>query len=116
MFNNKKIKNLENEFLELVANVNELRTKSDNMDSRLIALESELQEYLNYKKKKDSDEVYLEIISESFNPETGIELKIDWNDAAINYLKRNGYQGINDDEIIEKYLSDLFKQSHREIK
>lgn len=79
-----------------------------DLTKRIEDLEKNLAEYLEYKKKKESDVPYFEILSESFDETTGIEMKFDWNEAMINFLKRNGYRGADDDEIIMKYVYDTF--------
>jgi hypothetical protein len=91
-----------------VAVVNDLLKNKEETDNRLAALEGHLAEYLEYQKKKESEQPFIEVISESFDEKTGIQIKLDWNPAMINYLKRNGYRGVDDDEIIQKYVADLF--------
>lgn len=39
-----------------------------------------------------------------------IELKIDWNDEFIKELKANGYNGANEDVIIQQYLATLHRR------
>jgi hypothetical protein len=60
--------------------------------------------------KKESEEPFIEILSQSFDEKLGLELKLDWNDAMINYLKRNGYRGYDDEDIVMKYASDIFNE------
>lgn len=79
-----------------------------SIDGRLNTLEAVMSDYFAYLKRKASEEPFIEVLSESFDEETGIQIKLDWNDAMINYLKRNGYRGVTDDEIVEKYVSDVF--------
>lgn len=86
----------------------EVNTNKNSVDERLKPLEETMAEYFNYLKRKQSEEPFIEVISESFDEKAGIQIKLDWNDAMINYLKRNGYRGVTDDEIIEKYVSDVF--------
>jgi len=108
MFNNKKINALSERVSILEADAN---TKNE----RIKVLEKHLESYLQYKSKKDSDEVYLEILTESFDPNTGIELKLDWNEAAINYLKRNGFHGPDDESIVEQWVYTLFKHAQHKV-
>lgn len=39
-----------------------------------------------------------------------IELKIDWDDSFIAELKANGYNGANEDVIIQMYLATLHRR------
>ena len=84
----------------------------EDLTNRVVVLEKHLTEYLEYKKKKESEQPFIEVISESFDEKEGLQIKLDWNEAMINYLRRNGYRG-TDDEIIEKYTADLFNEKSR---
>lgn len=75
--------------------------------TRIEALETTLKEYIDYKKKKEGDEPFLELIGDELSAEYGLAVKLDWNAAMINYLKRNGYNGTTDEEIVQKYLVDM---------
>jgi hypothetical protein len=90
--------------------VTQSKTKIDELEGRIVALEAHLQNYLNLLKKKASEDPYIQVLSESFDEENGLEIKLDWNPAMINYLKRNGYRGIDDDEVIMKYVADMFNE------
>ena len=118
----KKIESLENKNVESTRQIAELtqsvellkatKTTHENdlsaLNEKIKLLEGNLTEFLEYKKKKESENPFIEVISESFDEEIGMQIKLDWNEAMINYLKRNGYRGLTDDEIIEKYVSDVF--------
>lgn len=56
-----------------------------------------------FKKKKEATS-YVSIIGDKIDPEHGIELKLDWNDEFIAYLKANGFTGTSDELIIQKWL------------
>lgn len=45
-----------------------------------------------------------------------IELKIDWNDEFIKELKANGYNGANEEVIIQQYLATLHRRLLEEEK
>lgn len=123
MFNTKTIKEMNSHIIALEVLVNSHAEKLKSLEStttiqaeKLAVFDEHLESYLKYKVKKESDDVYLEILTESFDPETGIELKLDWNDAAINYLKRNGFTGPDDESIVEKWVYTLFKHAqHKTI-
>lgn len=56
----------------------------------------------------NNDEPYFSIIGEKIDPEQGLIMEYDWNDAFIKYLKRAGYHGVDDDIIVEKWLKSVF--------
>ena len=45
-----------------------------------------------------------------------IELKIDWNDDFIKELRANGFNGANDDVIIQQYLATIHRKLLEEEK
>lgn len=55
-----------------------------------------------------STEPWVEIKGDSIHPVRGIEIKLDWNDAFIDYLQDNGIKGKDEDEVIRKWLSLLY--------
>lgn len=58
---------------------------------------------------KNSDKPWVEVISMVEDPTQGAKIELDWNDAFIVYLKNNGFTGITDDQIIQKYIAVLLR-------
>lgn len=58
--------------------------------------------------KYDSSEPWVEIVSEQFDPHRGIKLALDWNDAFVAHLKDAGITGVDDDEVVRKWLAYLY--------
>lgn len=111
---NTKLLDVNNHIAELTQAIGVLKVNNELQQNEINALsnlskelEATLSEYLEYKKKKEGEQPFIEVISEGFS-DGGMELKLDWNEAMINLLKRNGYRGETDDDIIERYLSDMF--------
>lgn len=97
-----EIENLNKEISELtkkMALVSESAAKWDMVSKDI------LHEY----DKKNGDEPYIKVLSEEFSKDKGIGLALEWNPAMIKYLRSNGYSAIDEDEIIEKYVADIFK-------
>ena len=91
-------------------NIASISSHVNALNEKMAGMEKELKEYLDMKKRKESEEPYIQIISQSFDDTNGLQMELDWNDAMINYLKRNGYRGLDDEDIIMKYVSDLFNE------
>lgn len=69
-------------------------------------------------KKKDtitSNEPYIKIIGDSIDPDRGLELTLDWNDAFIVYLRANGYYGTSEESIIQQWLGNLYADMQQRI-
>jgi hypothetical protein len=64
-------------------------------------------------KKEASKEPWFEILSHQIKDD-GIVLNVDWNKSFIELLKKKGYTGINDDQLIDQYLYTLFKNKVQE--
>jgi len=57
---------------------------------------------------KESKEPWVEIIG--IEPtEQGIRTELDWNDAFIEYLKAEGIYGVDDDQVIQHYITRLMQ-------
>lgn len=59
--------------------------------------------------KRNSPEPWVEVIGESIDPVKGIEIKLDWNDAFIQYLKENGITAKDEDTAVQKWLAYLYE-------
>jgi len=62
------------------------------------------------KKRYESEEPYVEIISETFTEEGGIQLRFDWNQPFIRYLKANGITGPTDEAIVDNWVVALSRE------
>jgi len=51
-----------------------------------------------------SADPWVEIKAIVHDPEKGVQIELDWNEAFIKYLKENGYTGVDEEAIIQKYL------------
>jgi hypothetical protein len=60
--------------------------------------------------RQKSDTPFVEIISDGYDPELGVQLQLDWNEAFVKELKSKGYKGRNDREIVNKWLIEMHKQ------
>lgn len=107
--NNKKINEILLQIENLKDRIKVIEDTNENLVKKLSNYDNNIDDFIKNQEKKSGTEPHIEIVSESFDPEHGIELKLDWNESMINFLKRNGYVGKSDDEIIEKYISDLLK-------
>lgn len=61
-------------------------------------------------KRYDSSEPFVEIVSETFSEEGGVQLRLDWNAPFITYLKRNGFTGPTDEAIVDNWLISLSRE------
>lgn len=79
-------------------------SKKDGSDTKISAKELTEKEIATLKK-----EPYIKVIDTQFdrnNPSNGF-FELDWNEYFIADLKRAGYTGTNDEEIVDKWFRQL---------
>jgi len=74
-------------------------------ESELVVLREQQQEYED---KQNSSEPWVIVVGESIDPIKGIEIKLDWNEAFIQYLKENGITAKDEDVAVQKWLAMLY--------
>jgi len=60
--------------------------------------------------RQKSDVPFVEIISDAYDPELGVQLQLDWNAAFIKELKSKGYHGSSERAIVNKWLVTVHGQ------
>lgn len=58
---------------------------------------------------RDSKEPWVTIIGDTVTEE-GIQLALDWNDAFVKYLKSQGVAGIDETQVVQRWLAMISKQ------
>lgn len=52
---------------------------------------------------------YVEIVSDSIDPETGFELALDWNELFISELAKAGIDGDCDEDMVQLWLQSIMR-------
>jgi hypothetical protein len=55
-------------------------------------------------------EPWVGVIKSEFHPENevnGLNFELDWNDEFVEMLRQNGYEGVNEDRMVESWFNDL---------
>lgn len=103
------IKNLNKKLSDIEASIK-------NLEEFNVKLETSLTPYIEkYKQRENESLPFIDIETIEVDDEHGIKFKIDFNDAMIKSLKSAGYKGTDDDDIIHKYLYDIFNSKIKEI-
>lgn len=56
------------------------------------------------------EEPWIDIVDHGFDPKQGVNgvyFEFDWNDYWVDFLRKNGYHGFNDEQIVEQWFSDV---------
>jgi hypothetical protein len=91
--------------------VEELKEKEAYEEKeRQIRQEQEDLERLKYvAMMKESDEPWVDFVGNVRDMKEGQRLEMDWNDAFIKYLRDNGIDGVDDEQVVQKYISLLLR-------
>ena len=109
---NKEMEELYVNIRNMLTNIETLKSQNEHLKSvneTITEQLTSLKEQVNKREQKyHSEEPYIEIVSDGFDPEKGIKMNLDWNAAFIEHAKQNGLQGITDYEIVKKYLAHMY--------
>lgn len=64
----------------------------------------------------ESDEPQVAIVSSGLDPVQGIRIELDWNDSFIEYLKASGFEGPDEESIVQRWLAGTAKDLAERIK
>lgn len=68
------------------------------------------------KKEEEKDTPKVEIIGAVHHPEKGVQLNLDWNPEFVEYLRGNGITGADDEVVVQKWITMLFRDMMEETK
>lgn len=80
---------------------NRLRQHQEDMDKA----ESDLK--LLKEKMADSPEPWVYIVGSGIDPSRGISVELEWNDSFIRFLRQQGIDGANDEDVVQVWLAHL---------
>lgn len=109
---NQKVLTIEKRLDQLEHQITIEREDKRKIEHELVEATSELtilrEKQKKYDDKRNSPEPWVEVIGESIDPIKGIEIRLDWNEAFIQYLKENGITGSDEDVAVQKWLAFLY--------
>lgn len=97
----------------LASNISNLQNERDELQQQIEANTQKLFEAAleaDRKKRYDSPEPFVEIVSQTFSEEGGVQLRLDWNKPFIDYLKKNGFTGPSEESIVDNWLISLSRE------
>lgn len=67
-------------------------------------------------KLKNSENPWMVVRGEVVDKESGgVKMELDWNDAFIKHLRKNGYVGTDDESIVQHYLAVIAQQAAEDM-
>lgn len=94
----------------------ELDEYADETEKKLALLHVEFKhgklKPLEYEKEAATlrDEPWVGTIDNGYNAEEGVNgfyFQLDWNDQWVEFLRKNGYHGFSDEQVVEQWFSDV---------
>lgn len=85
---------------------NSIRKKSGFQFTDDVSDEDVVKAYIE-RENIEREEPRLEVVHSGIDPDGKLRIELDWNQAFINLLKKNGIVGETEDEAIQEYLSRL---------
>lgn len=67
-------------------------------------------------KKEEKKEPWVEILGGVHDPSKGVKISLDWNKEFVDYLRENGITGTDDEAIVQKWVTMLFRDMMEEGK
>jgi len=81
------------------------KTAQEIRDEVLEAIEEKKQQ----EEAKKDEEPWVDIKGAVQDPEHGIKMELDWNDAFVEFLRDAGIQGTDDEVIVQKWITLLYR-------
>lgn len=112
---------------------NELKEKVDKLHDRMMELENEntqlkkhiakiemlqqsfigfQKEYTHYTedldKKRSKSDPWVQLVGDGYDADKGLKLELDWNPSFVSMLRKCGYDGPEDEEVVRKWLAAMY--------
>ena len=81
------------------------KTADEIRDEVIESIEKKKQQEIEERDK----EPWVDINGIVEDPKHGIKVDLDWNDAFIEYLRENGIQGTDDEVVVQKWITLLYR-------
>lgn len=82
---------------------------------RKVLAEDPVIQQVKTRAQREAEEPWVEIKGAVADPALGIKIDLDWNAGFILYLKQQGFNGPNDEEIVQRYLAYLTQDLHSQM-
>lgn len=64
--------------------------------------------------EKESSEPWVQVLGADPDPENGIKIELDWNQAFVDYLREQGIVGTEDEQVVQRWLTLLLQEMTEE--
>jgi len=81
------------------------KTAQEIEDAAVARFHAEQEKVVEEKNK----EPWVDIKGMVEDPEHGIKVDLDWNDEFVEYLRENGITGVDDEVVVQKWITMLYR-------
>jgi len=111
MFGFGKERKIEKELKELKKEVSEIQENLKKLQELLSVVEDSIEEFKAYQENKafmkESDEPWADFMASLPDSDGRVKITFDWNKAMIEALRRQGFNGNKEEDIISAFFSTL---------
>lgn len=115
---------------ELIEDLNEqlnemtghIKLSIEQMGERLISTETQLTEMAKRDQNsktpdmmKYSSEPWMQFVGGEVDPVRGVAINIDWNTAFVDQLRKNGFTGINEMQVVSQFIAQVAAKHQMEV-
>lgn len=84
-----------------------LQNMNVERDAHYKEIDAKVRELYDIRERKLSDEPWVEVIGGDVDPERGLQMRLDWNDAFIEQLRAQGYRGTSESTLVGQWLLNV---------
>lgn len=95
---------LKNQILDEMKSERQRKFEEAQRERELI--KKEYEDYVG--RMKQSSEPWVDV-SGWQQDDKGVKVELDWNDAFVDYLKSNGVTGVDDEQVVQKWVTLLLR-------
>lgn len=100
------------EVTENGSDISELQLKLAMLENTINTMKTEEYQQENLKKLmeraetalKESDVPYVRLVSDQYDPKEGFKIELEWNKAFIAELRKAGYTGATEEDLVQGWL------------
>jgi len=89
--------------------LNELRVERAKEKEAEDKIKKEADDKIKAENAVKAKEPWVDIKGILEDPKNGIRVDLDWNDAFVTYLRDNGITGVDDEIVVQKWITMLYR-------
>lgn len=120
--NLREVQGVMDSMVQTIHNLEERLVQVESHNDRLKLIEEQLIEFAKRDQNaktpdmmKYSTEPWMQFVGGEVDPVKGVAINLDWNTAFVDQLRRNGFTGINELQIVSQFLVQVASKHQMDI-